>query len=139
MPPKSDPPLKEFLNYCNIDSTAASTYTPSTYTTNNCTIASYPINMLYAPSASEEIKEYTTKTDAHIDHLEEDIEFLNEERKYLVEELKKKDDDLRAANTRINDAEARITQLESSRSALAAEVDWMMTQLQKLITVEVKV
>lgn len=139
MPPKSNPVEELYTNLYNTTSTTA--YTPLTYTTNSCTIASYPsVNMLYDPSAaSEEIKEYTTKTDAHIDHLEEDIEFLNEERKYLVEELKKKDDELRAAYTRITDAEARITQLESSRDVLAAEVSWMTTQLQKLITVEVKI
>lgn len=140
MPPKSDPPLEEFLKTCNINSTAGFTYMPQTYTTNSCTIASYPgVDILYSSSASEEIKEYTAKTDAHIDHLEEDIEFLNEERKHLIEELKKKDDDLNAAHTRITDAEERITKLENSRDALAAEVSWMMTQLQKLITVEVKV
>ena len=138
MPPKSNPVEELYTNLYNTTSTTA--YAPLTYTTNNCTIASYPsVNMSYASSASEEIKEYTNKTDAHIDHLEEDIEFLNEERKYLIEELKKKDDDLRAAHTRITDTEARITQLESSRDALANEVDWMMAQLQKLITVEVKV
>ena len=138
MPPKSDPMVELYTNLYNTTSTA--TYIPTTYTTNGCTIASYPsVDMVYATPASEEIKEYTTKTDAHIDHLEEDIEFLNEERKYLIEELKKKDDDLRAAYTRITDTEARITQLESSRDALTAEVNWMMTQLQKLITVEVKV
>ena len=129
MPPKSNPMEELYTTICNAASTTA--YTPLTYTTNNCTIASYPsVNMLYGPSAaSEEIKEYTTKTDAHIDHLEEDIEFLNEERKYLVEELKKKDNDINNLLSRLDDAENKIISLEKAYTTIESEVAYIMSQI----------
>ena len=79
------------------------------------TLTSFPTTITWPTitvTTDEKIKEYTDKTDKHIDELEQDIEFLNTEREKTNVLLKDYEDKINCFKICIDYMQTKIAELE---------------------------
>lgn len=98
---------------------------PNVYTTTATSTVSSPTIYLSYESTEEKIKEYTEKTDKHVDELEADIEFLNKERQDM-------NDKLIFQATTIYDLTNRIKELEDTCKSLKTFVNYLETRMEEI-------
>lgn len=117
--------------YETITTTTTPYYYPATTTT--ITPSAITINTSSITDKIEEkIKDYTEKTDLHVDKLEEDIQFLDEKRQENEIKIDELLGQVTAAHFKLGEKDKKIKDLEDQVNNLKGLVSWLEDTILKI-------